>query len=101
MKNWAKILTIVISLGVIGSAIAGTLYHFETTKVSIAKYERYVAFTDVRFLEQYRKEIQQRIWTIQRVYPSNYRSIIEWQRLVEELRQIDMKIRAFYQKRGG
>lgn len=51
-------------------------------------------------LEQYRKYIQQRIWDIQRQYPTAYQNNSEYRRLNEELKQIDMKINAYYQKGG-
>lgn len=51
-------------------------------------------------LEQHRRYIQQRIWDIQRQYPNSYQSNSEYRRLVEELRQIDIKISAYYQRKG-
>jgi len=91
------ILSIIVAVIIIGTAV----YSFEQRKVDKVQYEEYCAFTDVRFLEQYRKELNMRIWAIMHNYPNQYHDMIEYQRLVEELRCIDIKIRAFYQKRGG
>jgi len=108
VKKIGTILGIIISVGVIAGAVWSfeqrkvdrTLYE-EQRKVDRTRYEEHVAYTDIRFMEQYRKELQQRIWTIMKSYPNQYHSMTEYQRLVQELRQIDMKIRAFYMKRGG
>jgi len=107
MNSFAKILGVIISFGVIASAVAGTLYHFEKTKVGIEEYQtfvknhkQYCAYTDIRFLEQYRRTLQQRIWDLQRRYPSTYNRLPEYLNLIQELRNVDMKIKAFY-SRGG
>jgi len=108
VKGLAKILGIVVSLGMIGYAIAGTLYHIDKSKVSIEQYEKdkkeheeYVAFTDVRFLEQHRRDLQQRIWDIKRSYPTTYHQMSEYLKLVDDLRKLDLKIKVFYQRKGG
>lgn len=97
MNKIYTILSIIIAVIVIGTAV----YSFEQRKVDRTQYEEYCAFTDMRFLEQYRKELNVRIWTIMHNYPDRYRDMIEYQRLVEELRCVDMRIRVFYQKKGG
>jgi len=97
VKKIATILGIIISLGIIGGAV----YSFDQRKVDKEVYVEFVASTHVQFLEQHRRYIQQRIWEMQARYPNTYPDMIEYQRLVEELRQIDMKIRAFYRRRGG
>lgn len=51
-------------------------------------------------LQQRRKYVQERIWDIQRTFPNSYMNNIEYRNLVQELKQIDMQINAYYQKKG-
>jgi len=96
MTALQKFLAIVLALGAIGGAI----YKFDICKVERKAYATFVAGTQNSFLVIHRREIQQRIWDIQRQYPSTYQNMREYQRLVEELRHIDMKIKAYYHKGG-
>lgn len=97
MKKAIQILTAVTLV----FAMLGGLYAYDQRKVDKAIYTEFAASVNVQFLEQHRRYIQARIWELQARHPDTYHQIREYQRLVEELRQIDMKIRAFYQRRGG
>lgn len=92
MKKLSIILGIIISL----FAISGAVYRFDTCKVSQAAFKEYVALNDTMWLENYRRDLQQRIWTIQREFPTTYQQRDEYRRLVEELRLLEIKIEAYY-----
>jgi len=96
MKKIGTILGIIISLGI----IAGAVYSFDQRKLNVTVHEEFVAANKTDTLERHRRYVQQRIWDIQRMFPNTYHIKIEYQQLVQELKQIDMKIRAYYQKRG-
>jgi len=51
-------------------------------------------------LQQRRKYVQERIWDIQRAFPNNYMNNQEYRNLVQELKQIDVQISAYYRKGG-
>lgn len=96
MKKIHIILSVVIALG----AILGAVYRFDVCKASKESVIELAGNFEIYKLEQYRRYLQERIWALQNRYPNHYQTMPEYLRLVEELRQIDMKIRAFYQ-RGG
>jgi hypothetical protein len=119
-KKLYTILGIIVLLGIIGSAIAGTLYHFDKykvdkkvhdefviatkkehkTKVDKEEYKKFTASTNVQFLEQHRRYISQRLMVLRTDYPNTYHTLREYNELLQELKQLDMKINAYYQ-RGG
>ena len=112
MKKFAMIVGVIVSLGVIGAAIVGTLYHIDKMKLDVIQYKedqqeykkqhkKDLAFTDVRFLENYRRDLEQRIWAMERNYPNSYHRMSEYKKLIADLRQINMKIQAFYNRKGG
>jgi len=96
MKKLSIILGIIISIGLIG----GSIYRFDLCKASKDSVIELAGDLRVYKLEQYRRYLQERIWAIKAQYPDTYHNMLEYQRLTEELRQIDMKIRAFYNRRG-
>ena len=52
-------------------------------------------------LQQRRKYVQERIWDIQRTFPNNYMNRQEYRDLVQELKQLDVEINVYYNKKGG
>ena len=109
MKKIHIILGIIIAFGV----ILGAVYRFDTCKASrdyvteLAKLKAdrkevmdLAGNFEIYKLEQYRRYLQERIWAMQTMYPTQYSTMPEYLRLVQEMRQIDLKINAYY-KRGG
>jgi len=91
-----------IILAIIGSLIliGGSIYRFDVCKVEKKAYAEHVAYTNVQFLQQHRRYIQSRIWELQKRYPQTYVHMREYKELVQELANVDMKIRAYYNKGG-
>jgi len=96
MSNLQKFLAIILALG----AIFGAVWRFDSCKVAKAEFKAYVADTDVFKLETYRRALQQRIWDIKREFPNTYQNMREYLNLLDELRALDVKISAHYQKKG-
>ncbi len=96
MKKLHLILVVIVAI----AAILGGVYRFDHCKVAKAEYENYVAATDNFKFESYRRYLQERIWAMKRNYPNRYSQMPEYSRLVEELRQLDLKINAYYNRRG-
>lgn len=96
MKRLSLMLGIIISL----SVILGAVYRFDSCKVSQAAFKEYVALNDTMWLENYRRDLQQRIWAIQKEFPNTYQQRDEYRRLVEELRLLEIKIKAYYESKG-
>ena len=96
MSNLQKILAIILALGAIGGAV----YRFDICKVAKADFQHYVASTENFKLESYRRYVQQKIWAMEQRYPTTYHQMPEYKQLVEELRQIDVKINAYYQTKS-
>lgn len=97
--NWKKVSTIlgiIISIGVIAGA-GWTFYEKKADRIELSEL---AGNFQVYKLEQYRRYLNQRIWDLKREFPDRYRDMREYQRLVEELRQIDQKIDAYYRKGG-
>jgi len=90
------LLAVIISIGVIGGAV----YRFDFCKVDREAFAQLEAGFSVYKLEQYRKSLQQRVWDIQRNYPNTYQNKREYRELVEELRKLDLQIKAYYMKKG-
>jgi len=97
MKKLSIILGVIISLGI----ICGGVYRFDCCKASKKSVIELAGNFQIYKLEQYRRYLQERIWTLQNRFPNSYQTMHEYRRLVEEMRQIDTKINAFYQRRGG
>ena len=95
-----KKLQIIVAIIVGMIAIGGTGWKFYECKADKIQVLELAANFDIYKLEQYRRYMNQRIWDIKREYPNRYQNMREYHRLVEELRQIDMKINAFYQRKG-
>ena len=94
-----RILTIIcIIVGLL--TICGAVYRFDFCKVAKADFKQYVASTENFKLESYRRYVQQKIWAMEQRYPTTYHQMPEYKQLVEELRQIDIKIQAYYQRKG-
>jgi len=91
MKNISIILGIIISLSVVG----GGIYRFDTCKASRESVEQLAGNFEVYKLEQYRRYLQERIWALQ---DRGQQNTDEYRRLIEELRQIDLKLKAYYQR---
>ena len=89
-------LAVIISLGIIGGAV----YRFDFCKVDREAFAQLEAGFDVYKLEQYRRSLQQRVWDIKKNYPNTYKNKREYQELVESLRQLDLKIKTYYLKKG-
>ena len=96
MKKLQIIIAIIVGL----MAIGGTGWKFYDCKASKAEFQEYVSMNDTMWLENYRRDLQKRIWDIQREYPHNYQNMTEYKRLVEELGLIEIKIQAYYQGKG-
>ena len=90
------ILVVILSLGAIGGAI----YRFDYCKVDREAFAALEAKVDVNQLENYRRALQQRIWDIKRQYPKTYQLKREYQELMQDLRNVDTKIKAYYKKKG-
>jgi len=95
-KKWQTIAALIVAMIVIGTSG----WKFFECKASKSSVIELAANFDIYKLEQYRRYMNQRIWDIKREYPNQYQNMREYHRLIEELRQIDMKINAFYQKKG-
>jgi len=102
-KKWQTIVALIVGLLVIG----GTIYRFDVCKVSKDafaqfqnEHEDYIAMNDTRWLENYRRGLQQKIWDIQREFPTTYQNRVDYKQLIEELRLLEMKINAYYQRKG-
>lgn len=95
-KKVQIILGIVVSL----ILITGAVYKFDVCKASKVEFQEYVSMNDTLWLENYRRDLQRRIWDIKRVYPNSYPNMAEYQRLTEELRLLELKIQAYYQRKG-
>lgn len=96
MKKIHILLSVIIAIGI----VLGAVYRFDCCKADKQEFKQYVAFTDIRFLQEHRKYIQQRIWAIQKQKPTTYQHDMEYLRLVNELMQIDLKINAYYKRKG-
>lgn len=90
------LLTIIISASVIGTAV----YRFDYCKVDKEAFAALEAKVDVNQLEGYRRALQQRIWDIKREYPNTYQQKREYQELIQDLKNTDEKIKAYYKKKG-
>ena len=97
MKKLHIILSVIIALGI----ISGAVWRFDVCKASKSEVIELAMDFKVYKLESYRRYLQERIWAIEKQYPNQYKDMTEYRRLVEELRQLDVKISAYYQKRGG
>lgn len=91
------LLAVIISLGVIGGAV----YRFDFCKVDKQAFAALEAKVNVNDLKTYRRHLQQRIWDIKRQYPNNYQQRREYQELIQELKDVDAQIKAYYMKRKG
>lgn len=96
MKKFHLILSIIISLAIIGGAV----YRFDVCKASKESVIELAGNFEMYKLEQYRNALQERIWQIQKAFPTNYHTHPEYLRLVEELKRTDKKLDAYY-KRGS
>jgi len=96
MKKISTLLAIILS----AIALAGAVYRFDHCKASKESVIKLASSFEIYRLEQYRRSLQQRIWDIQKSYPNTYIQMMEYRRLVDELRMIDMKIKAYYQRKG-
>jgi len=96
MKKIQIIIAIIVGL----LAISGAGWKFYDCKAD--KESVLMLADDLRVykLENYRRYLQERIWAIERQYPNSYQNMIEYRRLVEELRQLDIKIQAYYRRHG-
>lgn len=95
--KWGKvetILAIIVSLIFIGGAI----YKFDICKVEKEAFATYQAKTDVQFLEIQRRNLRQRMYDLERLYPNDYNSRREYQELKQKLELLDKKIEALYRK---
>jgi len=98
MNTLYKVLGIIVLVGTIVGSVGGTVYHFDKVKVDKEQYKAYVAFTDIRFLEQHRRDLQEHVRWMERNYPNRYRQMPEYQRLIEQIKQVTVKINAFYSR---
>lgn len=106
------VLAIIVGvIAIIGSAYGG--FKFYSCKADIKAVEEIkqlkadrdeleLVRADLRIykLQQRRKYVQERIWDIQRAFPNNYMNNQEYRDLVQELRQLDVEINAYYQNKG-
>jgi len=74
------------------------MVNLEQAKADRAELELVRADLYIYKLQQRRKYVQERIWDIQRQFPSNYMNNQEYRDLVQELRRLDIEINAYYQK---
>ena len=96
LKTWQVVLAIFIMLGTIG----GTGYKFYECKASKQSVENLAGDYKNYKLEGYRQHLLQRLWDLERRYPSNYAQLPEYRHLQEELRKTDLKIQAYYRGKG-
>jgi len=78
--------------------LGGSGWKFYECKASKESVLELSANFDIYKLEQYRRYLNQRIWDIKREHPNQYQNKREYLLLVEELRQLDAKINAYYLK---
>lgn len=97
IKKVGTILGVIIALGTILGA-GWSFYDCKADKTELVKLQS--AF-NVYQLEQQRRYLQQRIWELQRQFPQTYMNMVEYHRLVNELKAIDQQINAYYQRKGS
>ena len=94
LKTWHIILVIIFMIG-------GAVYKFDVCKASKESVAEVKADLDNYKLTDYRKELVKRMWRIQNEFPQAYQNRTDWQELKEELRLLDLKINAYYNRKGG
>jgi hypothetical protein len=92
-----KILGIAVAL----IAIFGAVYKFDVCKASKSSVEELKMDLANFKLTDYRKELVRRMWAIEREFPTTYMNRTDWRTWNEELRLLDIKIEAYYQRKGG
>jgi len=104
------ILAIIIgSLTILGSAYGGFKFYsckadrayveqIKELKADKVELELVKADFYIYKLQQRRKYVQERIWDIQRTFPHDYMNRREYRDLVQELKQLDIEINAYYNK---
>jgi hypothetical protein len=96
LKTWQVILAILIMLGTIG----GTGWKFYECKASKQSVENLAGDYKNYKMESYRQHLLQRIWALEARYPKHYAQLREYRQLQEELRKVDLKIQAYYNRRN-
>ncbi len=96
IKKWQTIAGLIVALIVIGTSG----YKFWDCKANKVQVREVASSLYIYKLEDYRRYIQTRIYDLMRIYPNNYQNMREYQSLVNELRKVDVKINAYYQKGG-
>jgi len=96
MTRLQTILAIIVSLTV----ISGAVWRFDVCKASKIEVAEVKADLATFKLSDYRKELVMRIWRIEREFPITYRNRMDWLELQEELKLLDLKIKAYYNKKG-
>ena len=94
LKTWHIILVMIFMLG-------GAVYKFDVCKASKESVEELAGDYKNYKLESYSKHLLQRIWDLERRYPNSYAQMPEYRHLKEELRKVDLKIQAYYNRRKG
>jgi hypothetical protein len=96
MTRLQTILAIIISLTV----ITGSVWRFDVCKASKGEVIELKEDLATFKLSEYRKELVMRIWRIEKEFPKTYQNRIDWLELQEELKLLDLKIKAYYNKKG-
>lgn len=121
-----KWIVVFVGLGVIGASVAGTLYaidkkieskadagivsvvvqELKESKVDLKDFNNFVAFTKLEFVAQQRRRVQDRVWEIERNFGYDCSKMsrdtaAEYNRLKQQLRDIDRKISKIERGTGG
>ena len=92
-------LNIILAVVVSFILIAGAIYCFVFCKVNESAYAKDMAGVNVQLLEIHRRNIVQRMHDIERAFPQTFRQRSDYKLAAEELKIIDMKLKALYQKK--
>lgn len=95
-----KKISIILGIIIAASTILGAGWKFYDAKADRIQVERLAGSFEAYKLQQYRRYLQERIWSMETRYPKTYTHMPEYKRLIEELKQIDLKINAYYQRNG-
>jgi len=94
MPRIKLILTITVAL----IAVLTAFYRFDYCKASRSEVVAVDDKLTTHTLQDYRKELVQRMWTLEREFPKTYHQRYDYRQLKEELRLLDIKIKAYYQR---
>lgn len=96
MTRLKLILTTIVAL----LAVLTAFYKFDYCKASKAEVQAVDGKLTNHQLTDYRKELVRRMWSLEREFPTTFHSRYDYRQLKEELRLLDLKIKAYYQRKG-